>query len=84
MSLPNPRRGGDCSGQNEASARTNRARDLSRKIDATASVLPDADVLAEAKIRFGGVAYRVQSVQEERLFGTLTHKTLAPVRLHAR
>jgi len=58
--------------------------DLGQKIDATASVLPDADVLAEDEIRFGGVAYRVQSVQEERLFGTLTHKTLALVRLHAR
>lgn len=58
--------------------------DLSQKIDATASVLPDADVLAEDAIRFEDVAYRVQSVQEERLFGALTHKTLSLVRLHAR
>jgi hypothetical protein len=58
--------------------------DLGQKIDATASVLPDADVRAEDELRFEGVLYRIQSVQEERLFGALTHKTLALVRLHAR
>jgi hypothetical protein len=58
--------------------------DLGQKIDATASVPPDADVRAEDELWFEGALYRVQSVRDERLFGAPTHRTLALVLLHAR
>lgn len=58
--------------------------DLSRSIDATASVLPELDVRAEDRIEMGGTPYRIQTVDEQRLFGVLTHKTLKLVLLHGR
>jgi hypothetical protein len=58
--------------------------DISRSIDAATSVLPDLDVHAEDRIEMGGTPYRIQTVEEQRLFGVLTHKTLKLVLLHGR
>jgi hypothetical protein len=58
--------------------------DIARSIDATASVLPEADVRAEDRIELGGTVYRIQTVEEQRLFGVLTHKALKLVLLHGR
>lgn len=58
--------------------------DLSRSIDATASVLPELDIRAEDRIEISGAPYRIQTIQEQRLFGVLTHKTLKLVLLHGR
>lgn len=57
--------------------------DLSQHIDATACVLPELDVRAEDRLRMANGEYRVQTVQEERLFGALTHKVLKLVKHHA-
>jgi len=56
--------------------------DLSQHIDATACVLPALDVRAEDRLRMEDSEYRVQTVQEERLFGVVTHKVLKLVRHH--
>ena len=56
--------------------------DLRDKIDATACVLPDLDVRPDDRVREDGVIFRVQTVEEERLFGVMTHKVLKLVRLH--
>lgn len=56
--------------------------DLAKKIDATASVLPELDVRATDRVRSAGIEYRVQTVVEESLFGVVTHKTLELVRLN--
>ena len=58
--------------------------DLSGKIDATASVLPDADIRAEDRLDIGGQIFRIQTVKPERLFGALTHQTLELAALHGR
>lgn len=58
------------------------AEDLAQKIDATACVLPEADVCLEDRIQVGAEIYRVQTVKEERLFGTVTHKVIRLVRHH--
>lgn len=58
--------------------------DISRSIDATASVLSELDVRAEDRIAVNETTYRVQTVEEQRLFGVLTHKTLKLVLLHGR
>jgi hypothetical protein len=55
--------------------------DLSRKVDATASVLPDLDVRVTDRVRVSLTEYRVQAVVEESLFGVVTHKTLELVLL---
>jgi len=57
--------------------------DLPGDIDAVASVLPEADVLAEDRLLADGETYRVQTVVEERLFGVVTHKSLRLVKVHA-
>jgi len=59
------------------------AEDLAQKIDATACVLPDADVRPEDRIQVGAETYRVQTVKEERLFGAITHKVIKLVKHHA-
>jgi len=56
--------------------------DLNNKIDAVACVLPVQDVRPEDRVRTGADAFRVQTVEEERLFGVITHKVLKLVRLH--
>lgn len=56
--------------------------DLNHKIDAMACVLPDADVRPEDHVHDNGRRFRVQTVEEERLFGVVTHKVLKLVRLH--
>lgn len=56
--------------------------DLNNKIDAVACVLPDADVRPEDHVRADGGEFRLQTVEEERLFGVVTHKVLKLVRLH--
>lgn len=56
--------------------------DLAKKADATASVLPELDVRACDRVRFGITEYRVQAVMNESLFGALTHKALELVELH--
>jgi hypothetical protein len=58
--------------------------DLSRSIDATASVLPELDARAEDRVEMSAASYRIQTVEEQRLFGVLTHKTLKLVLLHGR
>ena len=55
---------------------------LAQKIDATACVLPEADVRQEDRVQVGAEIYRVQTVKEERLFGTVTHKVIRLVRHH--
>ncbi len=52
------------------------------KIDASAEILPSADVRAEDRLRTAAGKFRVQTMVEERLFGAVTHKTLKLVRLH--
>jgi hypothetical protein len=60
------------------------AEDLAQKIDANACVLPDLDIRAEDRLNVGVDKFRVQSVQEERCFGAVTHKVIKLVRLHGR
>ncbi len=50
--------------------------DLTKKVDAIASVLPEIDVRVCDRVHFGANEYRVQAVTEESLFGTRTHKVL--------
>ena len=59
------------------------AEDLAQKIDATACVLPDADIRPEDRLQVGAEIYRVQTVKEERLFGVVTHKVIRLVKHHA-
>ena len=56
--------------------------DLNNKIDAVACVLPEMDIRPEDHIRSGADEYRVQTIEDERLFGVVTHKVLKLVRLH--
>ena len=56
--------------------------DLAKRIDATASVLPELDVRGTDRVHFAGIEYRVQTVVEESLFGVVTHKTLELVKLN--
>ena len=56
--------------------------DLSHKIDAVACVLPEVDVRPEDHVQESEITFRVQTVEDERLFGVLTHKVLKLVRLH--
>ena len=56
--------------------------DLNNKIDAVACVLPDVDIRPEDHLRADNEEFRVQTVEEERLFGVVTHKVLKLVRLH--
>ena len=58
------------------------ADELAQKIDATANVLPIADVLPKDHLTIGRLLYRVQSVREESWFGVMTHKVLSLVKLH--
>ena len=58
--------------------------DLTGGIDALASVLPEAAVEAEKRLRVGEEMFRIQNVVEEHLFGVITHKTLRLVRIHGR
>ena len=56
--------------------------DLPGDIDAVASALPEADVRAQDRLELDGETYRVQTVVEERLFGSVTHKALRLVKVH--
>ena len=56
--------------------------DLGQKIDAVACALPDVDVRPEDRVQENDVTFRVQTVEDERLFGVVTHKVLKLVRLH--
>lgn len=56
--------------------------DLGRKVDATASVLPELEIRAEDRIRYQDTDYRVQTVSEQSLFGVITHKVLELVKLY--
>jgi hypothetical protein len=58
--------------------------ELSDKMDAVASVLPDADVSAENRLKSGSETYRIQSVEPAHFFGAVTHKILQLVKLHGR
>ncbi|MFZ2630564.1 MAG: hypothetical protein WA081_18120 [Desulfosalsimonadaceae bacterium] len=51
--------------------------ELSGKIDALACVLPNADVQGEDCLASDRETYRIQSVEEEHFFGTVTHKKTA-------
>ena len=57
---------------------------LGGKIDALACVLPDADVRGEDRLASARETYRIQSVEEEHFFGTVTHKNLQLVKLNGR
>jgi hypothetical protein len=56
--------------------------DITNKIDAAASVLPDLDINSEDRVQTVDDIYRVQTVVDQMLFGVVTHKTLKLVRLH--
>ncbi len=56
--------------------------DLGHKIDAVACVLPEVDVRPEDRVQVNNDTFRVQTVEDERLFGVVTHKVLKLVRLH--
>ena len=56
--------------------------DLNKNIDATACVLPDADVHPTDRLRIGDTTYRLQTLEEENLFGVVTHKVLKLVAIH--
>jgi len=56
--------------------------DLSQHIDAMACVLPGVDVRVEDRLRVNETEYRVQTVQDERLFGVVTHKVMKLVKHH--
>ena len=58
--------------------------ELSGKIDALACVLPDANVRGEDRLAADRETYRIQSVEEEHFFGTVTHKNLQLVKLNGR
>lgn len=58
------------------------AEELSQKIDGTANVLPEADVLVKDHLTVAGLPYRVQAVREERWFGVVTHKVVSLVRIY--
>ena len=58
--------------------------ELSDKIDAVASVLPNADVLGEDRLVSDSGTYRIQSVEDVHFFGVVTHKILQLVILHGR
>ena len=47
--------------------------DLAGKIDATVSVLPEADVLPDDRLQIETVTYRIQTLEEEHFFGATTH-----------
>ena len=56
--------------------------ELSGKIDATASVLPDSGIQVEDLLRIGTRRFRVQTVEPAYFFGTRTHLTLNLVEIH--
>jgi len=56
--------------------------ELAQKIDGTANLLPEADLLAKDHLTIDGLPYRVQTVREERWFGVVTHKIVSLVRVH--
>ena len=58
--------------------------DLGKNIDANCSVLPDADLFAEDRLAISGETYRIQSIEKEYFFGTITHKSLKLVKIHGR
>ena len=57
-------------------------KDLTKQVDALASVLPELDVRVEDRVRFAGCDYRVQTVVPQSLFGVVTHAVLELVMLH--
>ncbi len=56
--------------------------DLNQKIDASASVLPGADVTTQDRLQIGDTLYRVQTIDPQNWFGTITHKVLKLVIHH--
>ena len=52
-------------------------------IDAMASVLPETDIHAEDRLAINAETFRIQTVEEENMFGVVTHKALKLVRIHA-
>ncbi len=54
--------------------------DLSNNIDATACVLPEADIRVQDRLQVGETQYRIQTMVEQSLFGVVTHKVLKLVR----
>ncbi len=57
---------------------------LAGKIDATVSVLPEADVLPEDRLQIETTTYRIQTLEEEHFFGTITHQSIKLVKIHGR
>ena len=56
--------------------------DITKSIDAKASLLPELDVRVTDRVRFGDIEYRIQTVILESLFGIVTHKVIELVILH--
>jgi len=55
---------------------------LSENIDATVSVLPDADVNTEDRLQIENITYRIQTIENKRFFGIITHKYIKLVKIH--
>ncbi len=58
--------------------------DLGKNIDASCSVLPNAEIFTEDRLVISGETYRIQSIEDEHFFGTITHKLLKLVKIHGR
>jgi len=58
--------------------------DLGKNIDASCSVLPEADIHAEDRLIIGGETYRIQAIEDEHFFGVVTHKSVKLVKIHGR
>ena len=61
-----------------------RLKALRGKIDALACVLPNAHVQCEDRLATDRATHRIQRVEEEHFFRTVTHKNLQLVKLNGR
>ena len=53
-----------------------------QRMDAAISVLPDQEICESDHIEFDGVRYKVVTVESLNVFGGVSHKVVAVVRLH--
>lgn len=56
--------------------------ELSGKIDAIGSVLPETSLLLEDRLKIGSRTFRVQTIEKAYFFGRVTHLDLNLVELH--
>ena len=57
---------------------------LTSTIDATASVLPEADVHPEDHLHIASVTYRIQTLAPVHCFGVITHQSIQLVKHYGR